>query len=220
MSTIFIQYVSDYTCPYCYVERLALLKAIEGFDAEIQWLPYELSPVSKPRVDTFHDPVRKQKYRRTLVPLCKKMDISMKLPPKVVPRPYTNLATQGGYYADMYDKGQEYSAAVLSAYYEKEKDIGDIEVLAEIAQSIGLDPIDFTQALENGRYAKAVQRMEQYVQKSIQPKTFPTILLGDSIRLDGGLHTVEQLKSYLKQAEQQETLTVSGTGCDENGCSF
>jgi predicted DsbA family dithiol-disulfide isomerase len=221
MSTIFVQYVSDYTCPYCYAERVALLQAAKDFDVDIQWLPYEYTPLSKPQVDAYHDPVRKAKYRKTLAPLCKKLNLEMKLPPKVIPRPYTNLAMQAHYLADLHEKGEEFSDRVLTAYYVEEKDIGKIDVLVAIAEDVGLDGAEFSQALNDGTYAKALERIEQYVQDTIQPKNIPTLLIGDTIRLDGGLHTVEQLRQFLSQAQEtQESITISGVGCSESGCGL
>ena len=114
MSTIKIQYVSDYTCPYCYASRVSLLKAIEGYDVEIEWLPYEGTPLSKPQVDSYHDPIRKRNYRRLISPVIKELGLDMKLPPRVIPRPYTHLAAEGHLFAKEHGLGEVYDARVYS----------------------------------------------------------------------------------------------------------
>ena len=43
-----IQFVSDYVCPYCYVAKKPLLKACQGRDVELEWVPFELSRPPKP----------------------------------------------------------------------------------------------------------------------------------------------------------------------------
>ena len=114
MSTIKIQYVSDYTCPYCYASRVSLLEAIEGYDVEIEWLPYEGTPLSKPQVDSYHDPIRKRNYRRLISPVIKELGLDMKLPPRVIPRPYTHLAAEGHLFANEHGLGEVYDARVYS----------------------------------------------------------------------------------------------------------
>ena len=67
-----------------------------------------------------------------------------------------------------------------------------------------------------------LNEIESEVLQSIQPKTIPTILIGDSIRLDGGAYTPAQFRAFLDRAskEQQDITTISGAGCGENGCGF
>ncbi|MCD8356968.1 MAG: DsbA family protein [Clostridia bacterium] len=222
MSTIQITYVSDYVCPYCYAARTALLEAVKDYDVEINWLPYEATPINQPQVDTYHDPVRKQKYRKIIAPMIRELGLDMKLPPKVIPRPYTRLATEGHYFADEHGRSTEYDTRVLQAYYAEEQNIGKLEILTQLAKDAGLDAETFAQALSSGTYTNAVQQAEDYVQQTIHPKQIPTILIGNNIRLDGGVYSVQQLKAFLEQAasEQDEQVTLSGAGCGENGCGF
>ena len=222
MSTIKIQYVSDYTCPYCYASRVSLLEAIEGYDVEIEWLPYEGTPLSKPQVDSYHDPIRKRNYRRLISPVIKELGLDMKLPPRVIPRPYTHLAAEGHLFANEHGLGEAYDARVLTAYYTEEQDIGNPSVLSSLAQEIGLDQSTFETALSERIYREMLNEIESEVLQSIQPKTIPTILIGDSIRLDGGAYTPAQFRAFLDRAskEQQDITTISGAGCGENGCGF
>lgn len=220
MSTIQIQFITDFTCPYCYVARSMLLEAVKEEDVEIVWLPYEASPVSEPQIDTFHDPRRKQRYRKDLLPLCRSYHIEMNLPPRVVPRPYTRLAFKGYLYAEQQGRGQEYSQYVLDAYYKEEKNIGSADVLTSLAETAGLQPEAFSEALDSPDYEAALEQLEQTVLHSLQPTALPTILIGNSIRLDGGVYTVEQFRELLKKAASEEIISRSGSACGINGCSF
>ena len=98
MSTIKIQYVSDYTCPYCYASRVSLLKAIEGYDVEIEWLPYEGTPLSKPQVDSYHDPIRKRNYRRLISPVIKELGAGYETPAQSDPPGLTPIWQRKGIY--------------------------------------------------------------------------------------------------------------------------
>ena len=102
----------------------------------------------------------------------------------------------------------------------EEQDIGNPSVLSSLAQEIGLDQSTFETALSEGIYREKLNEIESEVLQSIQPKTIPTILIGDSIRLDGGAYTPAQFRAFLDRSskEQQDITTISGAGCGENGC--
>ena len=153
-----ILFISDYVCPYCLVAKKALADALAltGLEANITWQPLELTPEPKERVDTYHDERRKAGYQ-VLVEPCKALDLPMKLPPKVIPRPYTRLAFEGWYYACDHGKGDAYNDLVYRAYFIDEQDIGEPEVLTALAARVGLDPADFAAALAEGRYTTREQ---------------------------------------------------------------
>ena len=138
------------------------------------------------------------------------------------PRPYTHLAEEGHLFANEHGLGDAYDARVLTAYYTEEQDIGNPSVLSSLAQEIGLDQSTFETALSEGIYREKLNEIESEVLQSIQPKTIPTILIGDSIRLDGGAYTPAQFRAFLDRAskEQQDITTIPGAGCGENGCGF
>lgn len=85
-----------------------------------------------------------------------------------------------------------------------------------------MDQSTFETALSEGIYREKLNEIESEVLQSIQPKTIPTILIGDSIRLDSGAYTPAQFRAFLDRAskEQQDITTISGAGCGENGCGF
>ena len=78
-----IRFVTDYVCPYCLVAKVPLLEAIKDMDVEIEWLPFELTPEPKERIDTYNDKQRHEKWANSLKPYADALNIPMKLPPKV-----------------------------------------------------------------------------------------------------------------------------------------
>ena len=162
------------------------------------------------------------KSRKVTEAVIAELGLDMKLPPRVIPRPYTHLAEEGHLFANEHGLGDAYDARVLTAYYTEEQDIGNPSVLSSLAQEIGLDQSTFETALSEGIYREKLNEIESEVLQSIQPKTIPTILIGDSIRLDGGAYTPAQFRVFLDRAskEQQDITTISGAGCGENGCGF
>lgn len=215
-----IRFVSDYVCPYCLAAKVPLMDAVEGKDVEIEWLPYELTEEPAERVDTYHDPVRKEKWAKTLVPVCEELGIDMKFPPKVIPRPYTRLAFEGYHFAKEQGKGDIYNNLMYTAYFTDEKDIGDMEVLVQIAGLAGLDPRDFRKALEEGVYTLVQKEAVRYAKNDLDVHSVPTIFVGNT-RINGAVYTKQEFEGIINAAlEMQDAQNIHGMSCGEDGCHF
>ena len=228
-----IQFVSDYVCPYCYVAKLPLTEACrERDDVTIEWVPFELSRPPKPQVDTYNDPVRRAKYAETLVPLCNELGLNMKLPPNVVPRPYTTLAFEGFHYAAAHDCAEAYNDRVYEAYFVHEQDIGNVDVLCDIAAAVGLNATDFRRALNDGDYAETQRAAADYSRNQLNVRGVPTIFI-DGEQAPGGIYTkqgfIDLLDSFAAKhmPAAEEAFPVCGEdgchmpdapACDENSC--
>lgn len=209
-----ILFVSDYVCPYCLVAKEALRQALEvtGIDANIRWQPHELTLEPNERVDTYHDAHRKAGYQ-ILVEPCRELGLDMKLPPKVIPRPYTRLAFEGWYYAQEHGLGEAYNELMYRAYFTEERDIGDPEALKELAVRVGLDGDDFAAALESGRYTAQERQAVTFSREQLQVKHVPTIYI------DGNEVSVNE---YTRREMIQLLLSGQSNGegfsCGEGGC--
>lgn len=211
-----ILFVTDYVCPYCLVAKEALKEAMieTGTEARITWQPMELTMEPEERVDTYNDPVRKGRYQ-VLVEPCKKLGIDMKLPPKVVPRPYTRLAYEGWHFACDKGLGEKYNDLLYKAYFIDEKDIGDMDVLVSLAESIGLDGAEYRAALENGTYTEKQRKMSMYAREVIRPRGIPAIYIdGEKVTLSD--YSVEEMIDILQKKKQDEAKM--GMSCGIGGC--
>lgn len=218
-----ILFVSDYVCPYCLVAKEALRRALteEGVEARFTWHPFELTEEPRPRVDTFHDEVRRAHYQVLAGP-CRQLGLDMKLPPRVVPRPYTRLAFEGWLYACDMGLGDVYNDEIYHAYFIEEQDIGDPAVLAAVAARLGLDAAGFAAALAEKRYTAAEKAAVTHARDILQIKAVPTIYF-DGTRVEPTGYSVEAmcrlLQEYLqRQAQQPEAAAPAAFGCSEDGC--
>lgn len=213
-----ILFISDYVCPYCLVAKEALRQALAetGLEAHITWQPYELTPPPKDRVDTYHDAHRREKYQILNAP-CAQLGLDMKLPPNIVPRPYTRLAFQGWYYACDHGMGDAYNERMYRAYFIDELDIGDPDVLTHEAAALGLDAQDFRAALDRGTYAAVEAEAVDYARNVLQPKGVPTIYIdGQKIALQ--TFTREEMADILlHRAAPQDGPTVL---CSGDSCTY
>lgn len=212
-----IIFISDYVCPYCLVAKKALEAAIahHGIDAKVTYLPFELTPEPGKRVDTYHDEVRRSHYQ-ILVEPCRQLGLNMKLPPNVVPRPYTRLAFEGWFYAKKHGKGDEYNEMVYLAYFIEEQDIGELDVLAGIAERVGLDREDFRRALLDGVYTKQERETIQSVRETYEVRHVPTIFV-DGTEAEVENYTEEEFAALLAGEADDGKM---GFHCTEDGCGF
>ena len=212
-----ITFVSDYVCPYCLIAKEALKQALAetGIEADITWQPFELTEEPRERVDTYHDEARRVKYQVLIEP-CKKLGLDMKLPPKVIPRPYTRLAFEGWYFACEKGLGDVYNDLMYKAYFIEEKDIGDLSVLVALAERVGLDGKAFQKALEDGTYTKAEKEAVIYARDVLQIRGVPTIYINEQ-KIALQEYTKEEMIRILQEQNQEEEFV--GMCCGADGCS-
>lgn len=199
-----ILFVTDFVCPYCLVAKEALDESLRdlGLEAKITLQPMELTKEPNPRVDTCHDEKRKARYQVLAEP-CRQMGLDMKLPPNVCPRPYTRLAFEGYFYAQEQGRGEVYGDKVYRAYFIDERDIGDREVLGDLAAESGLDREDFLTALEDGIYGPEEKEAVRYSKEELKVEVIPTIYVnGQRISLE--TYTREEMTGILRRFAQKE----------------
>lgn len=210
-----ILFITDYVCPYCLVAKTALTRALKLLEipAQITYQPFELTPPPRPQVDTYSDPVRREKYRVLHQP-CARLELPMQLPPRVIPRPYTRLAFQGMLFARDHGREEAYSDLVYRAYFMEERDIGTVDVLTELAAAAGLDSDAFRTALEQGTYAEAELQSVTYAREVLKPAGVPTIYInGEKITLRD--YSPEEMVAILRGAAEAD---APGFSCSAEGC--
>ncbi|MCQ8211356.1 DsbA family protein [Cetobacterium somerae] len=151
-----ISIILDFVCPYCFVGEKILEKALKekNLNPEFRFLPYELSPEPKPQ--PIVNEASKEYFQKNIVNWAKDENININFP-TISPKPRTALAFEGIYVAEKYNKGIEYVRAVLEAYWLHNKDIGNVEILIEIADNLLIPKFEFADALLSGKF-KAVHK--------------------------------------------------------------
>ncbi len=150
--TIKIDVFSDYVCPYCMLFESALTAATHDLDVDVHWQPYELRPEPTPTLRP-EDDYLPDVWKKSVYPLAHKLGVPLSLP-GISPQPYTRLAHEGFQFAKKAGKALEYNARVFRAFFQEDRDIGDLAELSKLADEIGLDESSFRAALESGEFAK------------------------------------------------------------------
>jgi predicted DsbA family dithiol-disulfide isomerase len=170
-----------------------LKQAAEGKDVRIDWMPFELRPAPAPTLKPEGEYLQTA-WQRSVYPMAEKLGVEIRLP-AVSPQPHTNLAFQGLEFAKDRGKGDEYNDAVFRAFFQQSRDIGSIDVLADIAKNVGLDDGEFRRALEIGAYRDRVQHLLRKAYEQAAITAVPTMIIGQ--RRLTGLYPVEIIRQVI-----------------------
>ena len=156
-------------------------------------MPFELHPAPTPTRRPESDYLQ-ERWKQSVYPLAERLGVQMKLP-SISPYPYTNLAFQALEFAKGHGKADEYNDAVFRAFFQQSRDIGNPDVLAEIAQEVGLDAKALRIALEQGAYRERVQQLLHTAYERVGVTAVPTMIIGRQ-RLEG-LYPAETIRQVI-----------------------
>jgi len=162
-NTINIEIVSDNVCPWCYVGKRNLEKAIASspqYKFNVSWKPFQLRPDTPKEGTPFSELVKRypnfEQMQVHLNKMGKEAGIDF-VERTVIPN--TLDSHRLVYYARKQTGDDNVMIAKLfHAYFEQGKNIGDHQVLAEIAQSAGLDPSAVKTYLDSNEDVDAVKQ--------------------------------------------------------------
>ncbi|CAI8055125.1 Uncharacterized protein YwbO [Geodia barretti] len=115
-------------------------------------------------------------------------------PPLVTPN--TMYALEATEYAQQHGKFMEFHHAAYRAYWDERKDLGQLDVLAEVARSVSLDADEMIQCLETHEFSSRVTgQYQEALQYGI--RGIPTFVVGNL--LFTGAHPYDIFKSAINQ---------------------
>jgi predicted DsbA family dithiol-disulfide isomerase len=162
-TTVHLEVFSDYTCPWCYVgwARLesALRRVPEGVDVNVRWRPYEIHaevpPEGMPVEDLPYPPEQWARMQEALRRSANEEGLDVGKRPKVS---NTHRALMAGEYARVEEPERfpAFHEALFKGYFAEGRDLGDPDVVEDLARSCGLDHRRMTKALDGGEYEGAI----------------------------------------------------------------
>lgn len=170
---------SDYVCPFCLLAEQVLSDAIGDRDIRISWRAFELRPEPVPTLRP-EDPYLPAIWKKAVYPRAESLGVPIRLP-SISPQPRTDKAFE--LLALAQDRGLDhpYSMRVLRAFFQEDRDIGDPEILIELAAEAGIDPGEARQALETGAYAERHREALRHARDDMAITSVPTIVVGEQV---------------------------------------
>lgn len=166
-----IEVYSDVVCPWCYLGKCRLSKALSQLDgviADIEWHAFELYPaMPKEGMERRIFAERKfgsfEAFRRAeehLTMLGKEVGLEYRFE-NILRIPNTFDAHRLIWFARQHTLQNQLAEALFRAYFTDGKNVGDRSALMEIAASVGLPGQEVQRILEGTEGAEEVRRSER-----------------------------------------------------------
>ncbi len=215
-----IDVISDVICPWCYVGKRRLEKAVAALDEKqqvrVRWRPFELNP-QMPKGGMDRKEYRTAKFgswERSLaldaqVAAAGKAEGIPFAHGKMLRTPNTLDAHRLIRLADAEGVQDAVVEAVFRAYFTDGRDIGDVAVLLDVAAGAGLDRGRAETLLTGGADIEAVRREEAEAQRR-GVTGVPFFVVNNTVALSGAREPNAFLAAF-RQAGA-ESSTGSGEG--------
>jgi predicted DsbA family dithiol-disulfide isomerase len=159
----------------------------------IVWRAFELRPEPVPLLDPRGEYLSRV-WREHVYPLAARMGMPLRLPPV---QPRSRLAHEAAKWASSQGRFGEYNIAIFRAFFEHGDDIGQVDVLVQLAADIGLDPQSLRGSLDNGEFTDQVLEDEDKAQK-IGVRAVPSFA-ANSLILASGVQTAASLQELIRR---------------------
>lgn len=157
-------------------------------------MPFELRPYPQETLRPEGDYLQRA-WQQRVYPIALQLGVPIKLP-AVSPQPHSHMAFEGFQFAKEHGKANEYNHRVLTAFFVESQDIGDIEVLTKLAGEVGLDEVEFKEALMSRKYRGAHQRALRHAYEEVGVTGVPMFVIGNQTLT--GLHSKETLEAVVQ----------------------
>ncbi|WP_282021357.1 DsbA family oxidoreductase [Ruegeria faecimaris] len=167
-----IDIVSDVVCPWCIVgfRQLDLALKQQNILAKLRWHPFELNPNMAPEGQNLREHIaekygssteQSQAMRDRLTQIGADLGFTFAFDEesRIV---NTFAAHQLLDWAEAQGRQHPLKLALFEAYFTKQMDVSNIEVLLEAAETAGLDRNAARRVLESGAHAAPVREKQQY----------------------------------------------------------
>jgi predicted DsbA family dithiol-disulfide isomerase len=213
-SSIPIDVYSDVVCPWCYVGKRRLERALKAWNGSvrmnIQWRPFQLNPTMP------HSGMNRREYleakfgsltvfdemEQRLLEAGRTEQLSFAFQ-KIVKTPNTFLAHRLIWYAGRQDRQDAVVEQLFKGYFEEGLDIGSVSVLVQLSERAGLKADQFLESEQGAAEVKT----EEAVGRQLGIRGVPYFLV-DKTHGISGAQSVAVFLSTLEKAKH--SVSVAG----------
>jgi predicted DsbA family dithiol-disulfide isomerase len=217
-----IEVVSDTICPWCYVGKRRLERALKllGRPAKVEWRPFQLNP-EMPAGGLYRREYRTRKFGSWEHSL--QLDARVRAAgaevgidfehEKIERTPNTLASHKLLWLAGKHGVQDAAVEALFRAYFVEGRDIGDDAVLVELGESVGVAGADMRKALQDQEVARAVGEKEARCH-ALAVAGVPTFVVNGQPLASGAQH-----ESVLVQVFGEAAAAHEGQTCSLDGAS-
>jgi predicted DsbA family dithiol-disulfide isomerase len=211
-----IDVISDTVCPWCFIGKRRLSRAMAmrpGIVFDVKWRPYRLDPTvpaggmdrkAYMRAKFGDDPMKIVEMHKLIAAEGAKDGIDFDFA-AIERRPDTINSHRLIRWAEAAGVQDDVVEHLFIAYFENGDDIGDIRVLADIADICGMDGVDVAQMLESDEDRTLVEREDQ-IAHEMGVTGVPAFIFGNRLAVSGAREPellVSVIDRVMEMAQQQ-----------------
>jgi predicted DsbA family dithiol-disulfide isomerase len=190
-----IDVISDTVCPWCFIGKRRLMRAMAmrpNIAFDVKWRPYRLDPTipkggmdrqAYMRAKFGDDPMAIVEMHKQIASEGAKDGIEFDFA-AIKRRPDTLDSHRLIRWAEAAGVQDEVVERLFIAYFENGEDIGDVRVLADIADLCGMDGVEVAQMLETDADAALVEREDQ-IAHEMGVTGVPAMIFGGKLAVSG-----------------------------------
>ncbi|HSI69487.1 MAG TPA: DsbA family oxidoreductase [Gillisia sp.] len=228
-----IDIFSDVRCPFCYIGKRKFEAALEQFpqkeNVKINWKSFQLDPSleTRPDVSTIDyfvkakgvSPEQAKQMLAGATQMAKEVGLDFNLEESVLANSFN--AHRLIQFAKSKELGDEIEEELFRIYFEEAKNIDDMDVLAEVGISIGLNAEEVKEVLASDAYEYEVKQDEMDA-RNIGVRGVPFFVFDNRYGVSGAQSTEAFLQTLEKSWEEfskkdQGLEIIKGDSCDTEG---
>lgn len=224
---------SDVVCPFCYIGKRRFEAALKNFthkdDVEIEWRSFQLDPDAQPVPgQSVHEYLAKRKgvsvaegkqMNDYMANMAKEVGLEYNFDKAIITN--TLNAHRLLHYAKKEGKQNELKETLFAAYYTKGEDLGNLETLVKLAETVGLNGEKVREVLNSDAYKQEVLQ-DQYEAQQVGARGVPFFVFNNRYAISGAQPTelfTQTLEQTWKETEKPKPTPVTGAS-DANACDL
>ena len=214
-----IDVISDVICPWCFIGKRRLEKALNGRSASVRWHPFQLNPDmpregidrKSYRIGKFGSWERSQELDAQVGAAGRGEGIAFHFD-KMALTPNTLDAHRLIWVAGERGDQDAVVEALFLAYFTEGRDLSDRATLAEIAAGAGLDPSEVNKRLAGDKGLDVVRAGEEQARR-LGVSGVPFFVVNGKVALS----VAQPPEMFLQAFEQSGETIVAGKTCGATG---
>ncbi len=196
---------SDYICPFCYIGFDRIEKLKQQFNLDVEWQPFEIHPET-PREGIMLDKLLfpreyLEMVRINVKRLADDAGIKFTFSDKL---PNSRLALYISEFARKKGRFDEFHQLVFDTYWKERKDIGDLSLLLDLAESIELNKNEIFRYIESDEPGRKLREINLELSK-YGINGVPTFFIGDKIVV--GAQPYEVFVKVIRNVLEEDVTT-------------
>ncbi|MET4081098.1 putative DsbA family dithiol-disulfide isomerase [Pedobacter sp. UYP30] len=236
-----IEIWSDVACPFCYIGKRHLEKAMKTLpfkdELEIIWKSYQLNPsYQNTNKESIYDHLANSKgisiadakqMTGQVAEMASKAGLSMNFDRGIPANTFD--AHRLIHFAATHKLQGDAKEALLKAYFMDGKDVADKNELVAVGETLGLEKADVLDMLQSEKFAENV-KLDIKESQDLGVQGVPFFVLDRKYAISGAqpvqsfIDALKQSFEEWKEHQQNKTLKPlnkeSGAMCDESGCEI